>query len=365
MGILDRVLGRSAPEHRFTPASPAPAAVLDGYQTLEVVGESHYQDALWHLAGGRCSERVRCDVRAVLAHEPANLHDSNAIEVTIDGHRVGYLSREDAIVYLPGLQRLTQEHGGPIALQGQIVGGGERLDGIGMLGVFLDHDPADFGLRTHHVAHIGELRTGFSQALATDLEDDSYDLSWASELSGNAQPSDIAVLRRLLDAETDPIDRHFMFLDLQKCLYRSRDAFASALEEFDAACHQHDSEMDTIRSALYEKFGCVPVIEMYRQAAIRCQKARDWPTMRSWIERGLSVYGSDAARPEAVADLEKRLAYADSKIAAASRPRAATRPVVTQGEVEILLCVGCGAEFRRVRTRGRKPHRCPECRAAA
>ncbi|MGH2781026.1 MAG: hypothetical protein ACRDLA_06365 [Thermoleophilaceae bacterium] len=90
----------------------------------------------------------------------------------------------------------------------------------------------------------------------------------------------------------------------------------SALDEFDAVCAQHDAEMDRIRPALYDKFGAVPVIDMYRQAAIRCQKAHDWRQMRFWAERGLAVYGSEAARPEAVADLDKRLAYADgSKLA--------------------------------------------------
>ncbi len=33
--------------------------------------------------------------------------------------------------------------------------------------------------------------------------------------------------------------------------------------------------MDVIRPVLAEKFGSVPIIEMYRQTAIRCQKARD------------------------------------------------------------------------------------------
>jgi hypothetical protein len=32
--------------------------------------------------------------------------------------------------------------------------------------------------------------------------------------------------------------------------------------------------MSSIRPALIERFGVVPVVEMYRQAAIRCQKAR-------------------------------------------------------------------------------------------
>lgn len=99
--------------------------------------------------------------------------------------------------------------------------------------------------------------------MATDLGEDSYDLSWYEHLSGSPTPGDIVALRKLLAAESDPIDRRFMLAELSKCLYKSRDAFTSALDEFDAVCVQHDAEMDRIRPALYDKFGSVPVIDMY------------------------------------------------------------------------------------------------------
>jgi predicted Zn-ribbon and HTH transcriptional regulator len=374
MGFLDRVLGRAPrPDAAGYEANLLRATVLQGYDTLEVVGESHYQDDLWCLAGGFSVDRIRCAVAAVLVPEPDNPHDSNAVKVLIEGRLVGYLSREDAVVYLPGLQRLMTLHLSPIALTGQIVGGGQRQGRLGMLGVFLDHNPADFGLRPSQITHIGELRTGFSQAVATDLEDDSYDLSWYEHLSGNHTPGDVVVLRKLLAGENDPIDRHFMLAELGRCLYKSRDVFTSALDEFDAVCVQHDAEMDSIRSALYDKFGSVPVIEMYRQATVRCQKARDWRRMRFWAERGLAVYRAEAARPEAVADLHKRLAYADTKIAAANAPRSAGRVAravstpskTAEATTETLVCSDCGADFQRVRSRGRKPLRCPSCRGTS
>lgn len=81
---------------------------------------------------------------------------------------------------------------------------------------------------------------------------------------------------------------------------------------------QHDEEMVTIRPALLDKFGVMPVIDMFRQAAVRCQKARDWQAVRDWAQRGTSVYGDDAARPEVVEDLHKRVAYAARKIEAPS-----------------------------------------------
>lgn len=371
MGFLDRVLGR-APHGAGEVAAPARAqAVLSGHETLEVVGESHYQDTLWQLAGGFRTERIRCAVTAELGPEPDNPVDRNAVRVLIDGRLVGYLSREDAVVYLPGLRKLMDRHQGAIALLGQIVGGGPRDDGLGMLGVFLDHDPADFGLRATQVMHIGELRTGFSQAVKTDLEDESYDLAWYEHLSGSHTPADVVTLRKLLTTEKDPIDRHFMFAELGKCLYMSRDAFVSALDEFDAVCIQHDGEMEIIRPALYGKFGSVPVIEMYRQATIRCQKAREWSRMRFWAERGLHVYGLDAARPEAVADLQKRLAHAEAKLAPGSERSpvgaelaggARANPV--SAATEVLVCAECGIQFERLRSRGRKPLRCPACQGS-
>lgn len=179
----------------------------------------------------------------------------------------------------------------------------------------------------------------------------------------------------MLLAEDEPIDRHFMMCELEQCLYKSRDAFSSALDEFDAACREHDAEMPTIRAALYTKFSCVPIIPMYRQAAIRCQKSRDWDGVRTWAERGLSIYGSSAARPEAVEDLQKRLAHAIAKTSQphgsrSARPAARGSGAVSGGArharqepiVEILVCAQCASQFDRVRTRGRKPARCPACR---
>jgi hypothetical protein len=127
--------------------------------------------------------------------------------------------------------------------------------------------------------------------------------------------------------------------------------------------------MGTIRPALLDKFGVIPVIELYRQAVVRSQKAKNWPAMREWAERGIRVYGDLAARADAVDDLHKRLAYAMAKIEQADRPRprrprAATVKTANavSSEVETLVCVSCGANFERVRTRGRKPRTCPDCR---
>ena len=56
---------------------------------------------------------------------------------------------------------------------------------------------------------------------------------------------------------------------------RARDVFSRALAEFDDTCMRHDAEMDGIRAELLAKFGKVPVLETYRQMAIRRQRSRD------------------------------------------------------------------------------------------
>jgi hypothetical protein len=57
--------------------------------------------------------------------------------------------------------------------------------------------------------------------------------------------------------------------------HRSSDAFAPALVEYDETCDKHDAEMDGIREALPTKFGKLPLLDTYRQMAVRHQKARN------------------------------------------------------------------------------------------
>lgn len=162
------------------------------------------------LSGGTLGDRIRRQIVAVFVPEPTNPYDANAIAVQIDGQVIGYLPRATAQEYLPGLQRLMSEHGGYVALRGVIVGGGYYDDGPGRLGVWLKHNPADFGIRSTslgsappgYVSADGVMRTGFTEAWLTDAEDDSYDLSWFNELLEADRPA-IAKLRELLASDPD------------------------------------------------------------------------------------------------------------------------------------------------------------------
>lgn len=306
MGLLKKLFGGHQPSPSKAPKRPSwmrdrmEVALHGGRETLEVVGESHRQDDLWRLVGGRQPGRIREDIVAILVAESDNPHDANAISVWIKGVLVGYLSRENASRYRPGLEKLHRSEDKPIALEGVIVG-------EGLLGVFLNHDPSDFGLASRQPPpRGGNLRTGLSDAMATDADDDSYDLGWMDTLPDD-HVKRIPKLRQLLASDPDPIDRHFIFAELETSLYRCRDAFASALDEYDTVCEQHHAEMtETIRAALLTKFAKVPRIETYKQAAIRWQKNGDYETALRWVTRGLEVYGDQAARPEAVEDLRKR-----------------------------------------------------------
>lgn len=127
-------------------------------------------------------------------------------------------------------------------------------------------------------------------------------------------------------------------------------------------------EMDGIRKALFAKFGAVPLLDTYRQMAVRHQKAKNWAEALRWAQRGMALYGEDAARPEAVDDLNKRVTAYSAKLAGAiaGAPRATivgNRTTAPRAATETLTCESCGADWDRATTRGRKPRLCPTCRA--
>jgi HIRAN domain len=144
IGLLDRLRhGRSSTSAEQLTEAPSATAVtarlFGGDDDLEVVGEASYQSALWSICGGVQGDQIRHPIVALLVPEPQNPYDPNAIAIQIDGHVVGYLSRDVAQQYGPGLQSLMARSDGYVALRGVIVGGGYYPDGPGRLGVWLDH----------------------------------------------------------------------------------------------------------------------------------------------------------------------------------------------------------------------------------
>jgi hypothetical protein len=353
-------------KHKADSAGPAETVgeiavtLCEGSVSLEVVGESYRQDNLWRLVGGFTTEYVHKPCIAMLLPED-NPHDPNAIAVHISGLMVGYLPRATAAAYRPGLEALMQKHRHVIALNGQIIGGAEREDGIGQLGVWLEHNPADFVVGGPPPAEpeAPHVRTG------AHVEADSGALSWLDSVPDDDVRA-IPHLRNLLAAETSPRARHYMYAELEHRLYHSRDAFSSALDDYDVVCRDHEAEMDTIRPALIADLGGVPFLELFRQAAIRHQHTHDYETALWWAERGLAIYGEQSLNAEWTDDLTRR-AERYRKVLnpqpKPTRPRP-PRPPRPRAEpaIETLTCTTCGSDFERLRARGRKPTTCPACR---
>jgi hypothetical protein len=125
--------GQHGPAHQARPA-----VTLPGSQEVKAVGESHYQDALLELTGGRRHYGgVRMETVATLVPERENPADPDAVSVRIGGRMVGFLSRPDARHYHAAIVS-TRERSGEATCAAVIVGGWEREHGdVGLFGVRL------------------------------------------------------------------------------------------------------------------------------------------------------------------------------------------------------------------------------------
>lgn len=112
-------------------------------ELVDAVGESHYQDALRAICGSKGWEDVAFDCIAVLVPEPTNPYDPNAVMVQVDGHCVGYLSRDNAIAY-GTLIKHPNLKGRFAGCRAQIAGRAKARGGTtSNLGIFLRLPPAD------------------------------------------------------------------------------------------------------------------------------------------------------------------------------------------------------------------------------
>jgi hypothetical protein len=96
--------------------------LLPGGKTVQVVGESHYQDALDAICGGKCAEGYQLMCQAELRPEPNNAYDKRAVGVYVDARKVGHLGREDAKQRQSALLALRSQ--GKLPMCGALVSGG-------------------------------------------------------------------------------------------------------------------------------------------------------------------------------------------------------------------------------------------------
>jgi hypothetical protein len=292
---------------------------------LNVVrGESQRQAALRAMCGAPRKQGYLVPVEAKLRREPKNPVDKHAMRVEIRGEHVGYLARELAAQLSPALDKANCRE---FAVAGIIRGGSPRAPSLGVhlwLGRRLSPGP-DIQLDDtfpHHPEFltawppwegegddsprpstsrlsepVGEVKTGASRHAGRQVQVDETSPLVAIKSS-----------REFLEAERKPIDRHFAFNQLEEAPYKCRSLISGALEDFEATCEQHHSEMNAIRPALITFFEGIPMLPLYRQMAIMKAKAKDYDGAVRWCVRGLEVYGNDALRQEDVQDLKQRLA---------------------------------------------------------
>ena len=89
---------------------------------IEVLGESHYQVAIKEAKKHSDNGKKYFELYVGIEHEPTNKYDSNAIRVHFLDQTLGYLSRDDAKVFLKSHKEAVCD-GRPILCQGYLTGG--------------------------------------------------------------------------------------------------------------------------------------------------------------------------------------------------------------------------------------------------
>lgn len=107
MGLLSWLFGKApapvvaspAPPHtekRLEPRVRTGSIHWDGASyPMEVVGESNYQNAFIAICGRHSREGHDLQCTATVALEPGNKYDSNAVSVSVEGFKVGYIGRDE------------------------------------------------------------------------------------------------------------------------------------------------------------------------------------------------------------------------------------------------------------------------------
>ena len=117
--------------------------LMPGGDTVEIVGESHYQAQLEAVAGGKGEDSCELERWAHLVREPDNPYDRNAVAVHIGGGVVGYMSREDAEMYASLIDELWANYSYLPVCRALISGGWRRFGDDGTTVV----DEGHFGVK--------------------------------------------------------------------------------------------------------------------------------------------------------------------------------------------------------------------------
>lgn len=113
----------------------------NGKYSLDVVGESHYQNSLCVIAGPKEEQAKDVDCHAVLIREPDNAYDHNAVQVIIKGKKVGYLSKNNAASLVREMNRAFLSNEIMFVAKAKINGGWCDDTSEGNYGVVIDFPP--------------------------------------------------------------------------------------------------------------------------------------------------------------------------------------------------------------------------------
>ena len=126
-----RWFGRST---ATAPVNSTPATHIDKGQErfgLEIVGESHYQDALRRSLKSASDSHGRKVVRVLVQREPTNAFDPDAIRISHPTHGLlGYLSRGEAKRYTSHIARF-EAAGLTVTCTAMLAGGSRDKPSIG------------------------------------------------------------------------------------------------------------------------------------------------------------------------------------------------------------------------------------------
>ena len=195
----------------------------------EIVGEASYQTAIRSIMESSDSENADF----VVVPEPDNPFDSNAVAVkSVAYETIGYLPRAVAALVQPSLGTFHAERGGYPCCSGTIFGGSK-----GIYGVWLDPDFRILGIPANERKLLrivyadesssarpqsqGAIRTGLGEAHARDAQDDTYDLRALHDLP-DSDTRAIQVLREWLIKSWSPVERHYIYNELEQRLYKNR-----------------------------------------------------------------------------------------------------------------------------------------------
>lgn len=286
---------------------------------LNVVrGESHRQEAIARFCGPLRDRGYLVPVSVTLRREPSNPVDRNAIRVDIGASQVGYIAKEFATQMSPLLDKAKCKE---FTVAGVITGGAFDAPSLGVH-LWLDRrvSPGPSILIEDEIRNQFEVWWEYEPKRAATAEPTRGNevpgtRTGASIHSGrwtafadSELVTRVKLAREFLQSETDPLERHYAFNVLEEALYKCRDAFPTALEEFESTCEEHHKEMPEIRAGLISLLSGVPFLPTYKQIAIMKTKSKQYDAAVDWCRRGLEIYEGVALESEGTDDLQSRLA---------------------------------------------------------